>query len=40
MLSEKYKKGSLLKAMNIGRKSNAKGKNMGYSSQVYVLKKK
>jgi SAM-dependent methyltransferase len=39
MLSEKYKGGSLVSAMNIGRKSNAKAKHMGYSSQVYVLKK-
>lgn len=39
MLSEKYKNGSLIKAMSVGRKSNAKGKKMGFSSQVYVLKK-
>jgi 2-polyprenyl-3-methyl-5-hydroxy-6-metoxy-1,4-benzoquinol methylase len=39
MLSEKYRKGSFLNAMSVGRKSNALGKKRGYSSQVYVLKK-
>jgi ubiquinone/menaquinone biosynthesis C-methylase UbiE len=40
MLSEKYKKGSLLNAFWIGLKSNMKASKNGYSSQVYVFKKK
>lgn len=39
MLSEKYKKGSLLKAFWIGLKSNMKHKKGGYSSQIYILRK-
>lgn len=40
MLSEKYKKGSLLSAVWNGFKSNRKAKKFGYSSQVYVIKRK
>ena len=40
MLSEKYKKGSLINALKIGLKSNRLAKKFGYSSQVYVLKGK
>lgn len=40
MLSEKYKKGSLLKALWNGWVSNRKAKHNGYSSQVYVFQKK
>lgn len=40
MLSEKYKNGNMLKALFNGLKSNLKAKKHGYSSQVYVLKKK
>lgn len=40
MLSEKYKKGSLLKAAWIGFLSNRRGKKQGFSSQIYVYKKK
>lgn len=41
MLSEKYRKGSILKAAVNGLKSNrkAKDKNYGYSSQIYIFKK-
>ncbi len=39
MLSEKYKKGSLLRAFWIGWLSNLKSSTGGYSSQIYVLKK-
>lgn len=39
MLSERYKGGNLLKAFFIGLKSNLKGRKMGYSSQVYVLRR-
>jgi ubiquinone/menaquinone biosynthesis C-methylase UbiE len=40
MLSEKYKKGSLFKAFFVGLMSNLKASKFGYSSQVYVFKKK
>jgi 2-polyprenyl-3-methyl-5-hydroxy-6-metoxy-1,4-benzoquinol methylase len=40
MLSEKYKKGSILKAFYNGLKSNLKAKEGGYSSQIYIFKKK
>ena len=40
MLSEKYKKGSVLNAIRIGKKSNRLAKKLGYSSQVYVFQKK
>ena len=41
MLSEKYKKGSLLKALWIGFISNMKAKKAdGYSSQIYIFRKK
>jgi 2-polyprenyl-3-methyl-5-hydroxy-6-metoxy-1,4-benzoquinol methylase len=40
MLSEKYKKGSLLKALITGWKSNRKAKDYGFSSQVYVFQRK
>jgi 2-polyprenyl-3-methyl-5-hydroxy-6-metoxy-1,4-benzoquinol methylase len=40
MLSEKYKKGSFIKAFFIGLLSNLYGKKHGYSSQIYVLQKK
>lgn len=39
MLSEKYKKGSILNALRVGWLSNRKGKKQGYSSQVYVLRR-
>lgn len=39
MLSEKYKKGFLLKAFWIGLLSNLKSKGRGYSSQIYILSK-
>lgn len=39
MLSEKYKGGSIFKAMWIGFLSNFKSKSGGYSSQIYILKK-
>ena len=39
MLSEKYKKGSLLKAFCIGFRSNIKHRKGGYSSQIYILRK-
>jgi hypothetical protein len=39
MLSEKYKKGSLLKAFWIGLISNLKHRKGGYSSQIYILRK-
>lgn len=40
MLSEKYKKGSILNAVRIGKKSNLFAKKHGFSSQVYVFQKK
>jgi hypothetical protein len=40
MLSEKYKKRFSLFGVLIGFLSNMKGKKYGYSSQVYVLRKK
>lgn len=40
MLSEKYKKGSMVKGIWNGLKSNIKAKNNSYSSQIYILKKK
>jgi 2-polyprenyl-3-methyl-5-hydroxy-6-metoxy-1,4-benzoquinol methylase len=40
MLSEKYKNGSLLRALKIALRSNRRSKKYGYSSQVYVLKGK
>jgi 2-polyprenyl-3-methyl-5-hydroxy-6-metoxy-1,4-benzoquinol methylase len=40
MLSEKYKNGSLLKAIINGWKSNRKAKQFGFSSQVYVFTRK
>lgn len=40
MLSEKYKGGSFLNAVATGFKSNRKAKSFGFSSQVYVLKRK
>lgn len=40
MLSEKYKKGSIIKAASTGLLSNLKTKSRGYSSQIYVLKKR
>lgn len=41
MLSEKYKGGSIFKAMLVGLKSNLKAKSGGgYSSQIYILSKK
>lgn len=40
MLSEKYLNGSMLKALYTGWTSNRKAKKLGYSSQVYVLKRK
>ena len=40
MLSEKYKSGSLLSALKIGYLSNRKANKGGYSSQIYILKKK
>jgi hypothetical protein len=40
MLSEKYKKGSIVKAFWIGLLSNLKAKNGGgYSSHIYIFKK-
>ena len=39
MLSEKYKKGSNLKAVLNGFKSNRRAKIQGYSSQIYILSK-
>jgi len=40
MLSEKYRKGSLFKAMVNGFRSNLKAKSgFGYSSQIYIFKK-
>jgi len=39
MLSEKYKGGSLLSAFLNGWKSNSKGEQDKYSSQIYVLRK-
>ena len=39
MLSEKYNKGSMIRAIWIAFLSNLKGGKMGYSSQIYVLKK-
>lgn len=40
MNSEKFKKGSILKAFYLGLKSNLKAKNGEYSSQIYVLRSK
>ena len=40
MLSEKYKGGSMLKAMRIGFLSNRKGKEGLSSSQIYIFRKK
>lgn len=40
MLSEKYKKGSFLRALFIGWKSNRMASKNGFSSQVYVFEKK
>ncbi len=40
MLSEKYKGGSIIKAFCIGLLSNLKSSSGGYSSQIYILKKK
>lgn len=40
MLSEKYRKGSMMRALIIGLQSNRLARNFGYSSQVYVLKGK
>lgn len=40
MLSEKYKGGNILKAFMNGWLSNLKSKSHGYSSQIYVFKKK
>ncbi len=40
MLSEKYKGGSLLNAIIKGYKSNRKAKEGGFSSQIYVFRKK
>lgn len=40
MLSEKYKGGSIVKAFFNGWLSNMKSKSNGYSSQIYVFKKK
>lgn len=40
MLSEKYIGGSMLKAITSGWTSNRKAKKYGFSSQVYVLKRK
>ena len=40
MLSEKYKKGSMINAVLRGFLSNLKSKKLGYSSQVYVLRPK
>lgn len=40
MLSEKYKNGNLLSAFLSGLKSNRKAKKQGFSSQIYLLKKK
>lgn len=39
MLSEKHKKGNLLRGWWNGLRSNRKASNYGYSSQVYVFKK-
>ena len=39
MLSEKYKKGSVVDGIINGLKSNLYAKNNGYSSQIYVFKK-
>jgi len=39
MLSEKHKKGSVIKGFRNGLRSNLKAGNYGYSSQVYVFKK-
>lgn len=40
MLSEKYKGGSVVKGILNGRKSNAKAKKYGFSSQIYIFRKK
>jgi 2-polyprenyl-3-methyl-5-hydroxy-6-metoxy-1,4-benzoquinol methylase len=40
MLSERYKRGSNVKAFVTGLKSNRKAKDFGYSSQIYILSKK
>jgi predicted SAM-dependent methyltransferase len=40
MLSEKYKGGSILRAFFNGWLSNMKSESNGYSSQIYVFKKK
>lgn len=40
MLSEKYKGGSVVKGILNGLKSNAKAKNHGFSSQIYIFRKK
>lgn len=39
MLSEKYKKGSIVRAFLNGWKSNSKAKLFGHSSQIYILRK-
>lgn len=39
MLSEKYKRGSVFKALLNGLKSNMKATKFGYSSQIYILSK-
>ena len=40
MLSEKYKGGSLINALKIGRKSNLRSANGKCSSQIYIFRKK
>lgn len=40
MLSEKYKGGNVLKGVLNGFKSNSRAKNGGFSSQIYVFRKK
>lgn len=40
MLSEKYKKGNILKGVLIGLKSNWRAHEDSYSSQIYILRRK
>ena len=40
MLSEKYKKGNLVSGVLNGLKSNFGGKSNGFSSKIYVFRKK
>ncbi len=40
MLSEKYKGGNVVKGILNGLKSNSRAKNHGFSSQIYVFRKK